>query len=109
MKEKKYIVQWISPFQTAKVVSVVSGVCGVLFGVITYLSYLFLISTAPKPGADGSGTPQLPPVEQLQPTGFILIFLLYLVAGFFIGYVGALVYNILAKKIGGIEIGLKEK
>lgn len=108
MKQKEYIIHWVHPFQTAKIVSVITGIVGVLFGVLTYVTYAFFLYSSKLPGAGEKGSVDLPPVQNIEPAGLILVFILYLVAGFFIGYVGAVVYNMLAKKIGGIEVRLNE-
>lgn len=110
MKNKTYIVEYVHPFQTAKIGSIISGVAGALFGLVGYVTYAVILSTAPKTaGSTLGGTEQLPPPEAFEPGGFILLFIIYLLAGFFIGYVGAFVYNMVAPRLGGIEIALKEK
>jgi hypothetical protein len=109
MKDKKYIVEWVHPFQTAKIGSIISGVAGALLGVVGYLTYALVLYTAPQTSGGASGTEQLPSPESFQVGGFILLFFMYLVAGFFIGYVGAFIYNMVAPRLGGIEVTLKEK
>jgi len=110
MKDKKYIVEWIHPFQTAKIGSVISGVAGALLGVVGYLTYaLVLYSSTQNTGGQTSPGQELPSPQEFQIGGFILLFFMYLIAGFFIGYVGAFIYNMIAPKLGGIEVRLKEK
>lgn len=109
MKDKKYIIEWIHPFQTAKIGSVISGVAGALLGLVGYLTYALVLYSSPQTSGGAPATEQLPPPQSFQPGGFILLFLIYLIAGFFIGYVGAFIYNIIAPRLGGIEVKLKEK
>lgn len=110
MKNKTYVVDWIHPFQTAKIGSVISGVAGALLGLVGYVTYALVMYSASQTsgGAAGEGG-ELPSPQEFQIGGFILLFFMYLVAGFFIGYVGAFIYNMVAPRLGGIEVKLKEK
>ena len=109
MKNKRYTIEWIHPFQTAKIGSVISGVAGAMLGLVGYLTYALILYSSPQPSGGASGGEQLPPPQSFELGGFILLFFIYLLAGFFIGYVAAFVYNILAPRVGGIEVSLKEK
>jgi succinate dehydrogenase/fumarate reductase cytochrome b subunit len=101
-------ITWIDPFKTAKIMSGITGVVGLLFGVVTYVTYAFFSYSMQQPGGEGVSA-DIPPIQSIQLAGILLVFIMYLLAGFFIGYVGALVYNILAKRIGGIEVKLEGK
>jgi hypothetical protein len=109
MKNKTYIVDWIHPFQTAKIGSVISGVAGALLGLVGYVTYALVMYSASQTSGGAQATEQLPSPQEFQIGGFVLLFFMYLVAGFFIGYVGAFIYNMVAPKLGGIEVKLKEK
>ena len=81
---KKQIIN-ISPIQTAKVFAVLYFLMSL--PLIGLMAIMFLLSPAPKPVL-----------------GFLIIFpLLYLIFGFVFTALGAWVYNIAAKWVGGIE------
>lgn len=81
---KKQIIH-ISPFQTAKVFAVLYFLMSLPF--IGMMAIMFSFSPFPKPAL-----------------GFLIIFpFLYLVFGFIFTALGAWVYNIAAKWVGGIE------
>ncbi len=96
----------------AKISGLLFMVVASILGVVSYVSYaaVFFMSQSGGASLPGSiGTESFQGIDQLQ-WGIILgVLVLYALSGFFIGYVGALVYNILAPRIGGVEISLKEK
>jgi hypothetical protein len=81
---KKQIIH-ISPIQTAKVFAVLYFLMSLPF--IAMMSIMFSFSPAPRPAM-----------------GFLIVFpFLYLIGGFIFTAIGAWVYNIAAKWVGGIE------
>ena len=75
----------ISPFQTAKVFAVLYFLMSI--PLIGFMAVMFSISPAPHPGL-----------------GMLIIFpFAYLILGFIFTAIGAWVYNIAAKWVGGIE------
>ena len=83
----------IIPLALARVVAVIYFVYGLFWG-IAY-TVLFL---------SGNTFPGIPVVVQDIGIGSIVIFpVVYGVLGFVLGYIFALIYNLAAKRIGGIE------
>ena len=81
---KKQIIN-ISPVQTAKVFAVLYFLMS--FPLIGLMAMMFAFSPAPKPAL-----------------GLLIIFpFLYLIFGFIFTAIGAWVYNVAAKWVGGIE------
>lgn len=75
----------ISPFQTAKVFAVLYFLMSI--PLLGFMAIMFSFSPAPHPGL-----------------GMLIIFpFAYLIFGFIFTAIGALVYNIAAKWVGGIE------
>jgi hypothetical protein len=111
MKQKKYIVEWIDPFQTAKISAFLFSIVGLLLGIVIYLTYvvtLYFSSSQISGGKPGVPTEALSSSQFSLPV-LLYTFIIYALAGFFIGYVGALVYNIVCRKVGGLEVTLQEK
>ena len=81
---KKQLIN-ISPIQTAKVFAVLYFLISIPFVVFIAISFSF--SPGPK-----------------MPIGFLVLFpFMYLIFGFIFTVVGAWVYNLVARRIGGIE------
>jgi len=81
---KKQIIN-ISPFQTAKVFAVLYFVLSL--PLVGFMAISFSFAPGPKPGF-----------------GFLILFpFIYLIFGFIFTALGAWVYNLVAKQIGGIE------
>ncbi|MBI4137563.1 DUF3566 domain-containing protein [Candidatus Roizmanbacteria bacterium] len=110
MKAKHVTLQHVDPFSLGKTVACVYGITGPIVGFGVYVAFsVFMAVTKQVPGdgvggLDGSrdttgGVPFLI---------FGLVFLLYIISGFFMGFVGALVYNWVSKFTGGIRVTVKE-
>ena len=81
---KKQIIN-ISPIQTAKVFAVLYFVLSL--PLVGFMAISFSFAPGPKPGF-----------------GFLILFpFIYLIFGFIFTALGAWVYNLVAKQIGGIE------
>ena len=81
---KKQIIN-VSPFQTAKVLALLYFLMSLPF--IGFMAIAFSFSPAPKP-----------------PLAVLIVFpFFYLIFGFIFTVIGAWVYNIAAKWVGGIE------
>ena len=85
----------IAPFQLGKMLALVYGVMGLLFVPIFIIGSLF---AAHLPAQQRVGIMALG-------TGFALcISLLYGLMGFILGSLGAVIYNLVARWVGGIEV-----
>jgi hypothetical protein len=90
----------LSVLQNAKVVSILMAVWTFLF-----LIPFYLIAHAFMPAVDGRGNPTM-----LPPLWIVFVFpLIYLIVGFIFTILGCLVYNMLAKVIGGFEYEPREE
>ena len=101
----------IDPASSAKMSAVLFSILGILLGMVVYLSYLVTLYLTAVKGPEGK--PSIPE-EALATNQFSLPVILYTIvlyalAGYFIGYVGAFIYNMLAPRIGGIQIAITEK
>jgi len=89
----------IAPLQLGKMLAVIYGLLSLIF-VPFFMLFAAIASMAPK--IEGG-----PPIPAMLGMGFGLMLLaplLYSFMGFVSGLIGALIYNIVAKWIGGIEI-----
>ncbi len=90
------VVKRIGVGSAAKVYGLTLGFLGIFVGIIYALVFTTMPGFSDVPGG-GFGIMML-----------IVIPILYGVAGFLIGALGAFVYNFAAKKFGGLEIELSE-
>jgi hypothetical protein len=90
MKEIKKI----DPMSMAKISALLYFVTGIVLAIAGIIAGPYIASQAPL-------------YAQYGWLVVILVPLIYLVAGFVVGYVVAVLYNIFASKIGGIKIDLK--
>src|SRR3989344_996170 len=111
MKQEHIQISFINPLSAAKSFSVVFGITGPIAGSVIYTSYRVLISFLQNVSDAGvnSGSPfktseDLFNAGSISHVSFVLIVLLFIFTGFFIGYVGALVYNWVSKLTGGVRV-----
>lgn len=90
------VVKRIGVGSAARVYGLTLGFLGIFVGIIYAVIFSFMPGFSDVPGG-GFGIMML-----------IIIPILYGVAGFVIGALGAAVYNYVAKKFGGLEIELSE-
>jgi hypothetical protein len=100
MPIKKRLVR-IGPLQLGKMLAALYGAMGLIF--IPFFGIFALI------GAFAPNNANMPPFSGAAFAGFgigmmILFPLIYALMGFVIGIVGAAIYNLFAKWIGGIEV-----
>ena len=92
-----------TPLQLGKMLAVIYGLGSLIF-VPFFLLFAGIASMMPK----GAGAPAMPAIFGMG-VGFILFFpIMYAVMGFVTGALGALIYNLVAKWIGGIEVEIEE-
>ena len=106
MKEKFYTVSYIYPLSVAKIASILFVILASIVGVVSYVSYAAVFFVSQTTNGSGQGSVRIEPpvgIDQLNFGIVMSVLIMYTLAGFFIGYVGAFVYNILAPKIGGIR------
>ena len=95
-----YVVNNIGVGSAAKVYGLTLGLLGLFVGIIYALMFTVLGGvgdTFPFSGSGGLGIAML-----------ILVPVFYGLAGFVVGALGAVIYNFVAKKFGGLEIELSE-
>jgi hypothetical protein len=91
----KRIIKRIAPLQLGKMLAILYGIMGVLFIPFFLLMTLF---AAHLPAQQRVGMMALG-------AGFAVFFpIIYAVMGFVFGALGALIYNLVAKWVGGIEV-----
>lgn len=100
MPIKKRLVR-IGPMQLGKMLGALYGAMGLIF-----IPFFGIFALA---GAFAPRNASMPPFSHAAFAGFgiiamILFPLIYAVMGFMIGIVGAAIYNLFAKWIGGIEV-----
>ena len=86
----------------AKFQGVMMAVIGLLLGGVAYVMQTLLLSTI------SAETPEAQISSVLGPVVIILFPVAYGLMGFVMGAVGAALYNLIAKWIGGIEVELKD-
>jgi hypothetical protein len=86
----------ISPLSLAKIQGILFGLMGLVFVVpFLFLSFIFPIDSS----LEGSSFPSF--------WFFFLVPVLYAVMGFIMGFITALLYNVVAKWVGGLEITIE--
>jgi len=112
MKSKRVAVQHIDPFSTAKAGAVVFPVCGSIGLTVLYINFLVVYFTTTYPIApDGAGFGHeqiLTPWNEINFFNLLLGFILLGIAGYFIGFVGAFVYNGMGRFTGGVKLWIRE-
>jgi hypothetical protein len=94
-----HIVKSVDVFSVAKIMALVQGSVGLL------ISPIFLLM-----GLMGSALGQNNPIAGIFSVGFALFIpFLYAIIGFIAGMIGALLYNLFARWVGGIELELELK
>lgn len=89
----------ITPLQLGKMLAVIYGGMSLIF-IPFFLLFGVIASLAPKV----QGGPPLPAIFGFG-LGFAILFpLIYAAMGFVLGIIGAFIYNLVAKWIGGIEV-----
>lgn len=94
-----HIVKSIEPFSVAKIAGMIYGCLGLL------IAPVFLLI-----GVMGATLGQNNPFAGIFSVGFaVLIPFLYGVFGFIMGFIGALLYNLFARWVGGVELELEAR
>lgn len=89
----------IAPIQLGKMLAAIYGLFSLVFIPFFLLSAVFASFAPSAPGASAM------PAMLGMGIGFMLVFpFLYAAMGFVSGAIGALIYNLVAKWLGGIEI-----
>jgi hypothetical protein len=91
------VLRRIGPLSAAKI----SGVMNIVFGLI--VGFFFTVASVLM-----SSSPDAPPAGMLFGVGAVVVLpVLYGVLGFVSGLVGALLYNVFAGVVGGLELELE--
>lgn len=89
----------VTPLQLGKMLGIIYGI-GSLVMIPFFLIFTLFASMAPQ----AEGAPPMPAILGMG-VGFVILFpLFYALMGFLSGVVGAFIYNLVAKWIGGIEV-----
>lgn len=84
----------------------IAGLFGVLYGLISGILISIIYS---KAGSIPGLAEQLGMINQLGYSSLIILPILYGIIYFLVGIITAFIYNLLAKKVGGIELSLEER
>lgn len=96
----------VEPLQAGKLLAGLYGAMGLIF--IPFMLIFMSVGAFASAGAGGNAAP-LPFFFGLG-VGFMIVMpLFYAAIGFIIGVLGALVYNLLAKWLGGFELEFEEQ
>ena|SRR3989344_5338357 len=110
MKLKQVTVQYLDPFSLAKIVACIYGLTGPIAGFGVYIAYIAISAlfyqTSGNQVSSSAGLAQID--KGVSFLVFVMVFILYVISGFFIGFIGALVYNWVSKFTGGVKIVIKE-
>jgi hypothetical protein len=94
----------IGVMSMAKLYGVLMAIFGLLVGLF-YAGLGLMISNIPAEAKDAAGLTGGAEI-MFGPWAILIMPLLYGIIGFFSGLIGAWVYNIVAKRIGGLELEL---
>jgi hypothetical protein len=89
----------VEPIQLGKVLGVLYGLMSLIF-VPFFLMFSFIISAMPK----ASGAPNAAFPASVGMVMAILMPFMYALMGFITGVIGAVLYNVVAKWMGGIQV-----
>jgi len=111
MQKKTIIVHRIEPRPLAVITSGICAVCGLLLGILIYITYLVTLYLFTPKGENGQLIipREAMRADQFSPLVLLMTFILYGLTGYFVGYVGAIVYNFIAKKFGGIKLKISQE
>lgn len=90
----------ITPLQLGKMLAIIYGL-GSLILIPFFLLFTLLASLAPTPMG---GNPAMPVMLGMGIGMMVLMPIMYALMGFITGLIGALIYNLVARWIGGIEV-----
>ena len=99
MAEKK-IVSRVGVLSYAKISAIISAIIGLILGIF----YAILFSIIGATGAAATGEPSAGLFAGLGFAMIIVMPIFYGIIGFIFGALGAFVYNLVAKWVGGIEL-----
>jgi hypothetical protein len=102
------IIKRVGPSSCAKIAGAIYAALGLLFGVLFSLIALpgIILSGAQR----GLLNPTSPLIAGVIGVGAIVVFpIFYGLIGFVFAWIGAWLYNLVASKVGGIEIDVSEK
>jgi hypothetical protein len=84
----------IEPAQFALIMGATYALIGIIFAVVMFL----FMSIAPFPGLGGIG----------RGVGVIFFPVIYAILGYVIGFIGAMLYNLVAGTVGGIKVTVSD-
>src|SRR3989344_2696726 len=104
MAQKSIEIKFVKPLSVAKIAAVIFPLCGLMILSVWYLGYRLMFSAGSYISNQQSAETQVTNAVITQPNAMnsLLVLILFSLTGYFVGYVRALVYNIVAKHIGGI-------
>ena len=92
----------IAPLQAGKMLAALYGLLSLV--VIPFMLLFIGVSSLVARSQGGAGAPALPLIFGMGLGFMIFMPILYALMGFLFGVIGAFVYNLLAKWIGGFEL-----
>ena len=107
MKSSAIVIEEIKPGSVAVISGAISTVIGAFIGIVAYVTFLLLQMPSKGMPDSGQGSPASDVSAPFPYLMLIILPVLYGVLGFFIGYVSALVYNMVARYTGGITMLIK--
>jgi hypothetical protein len=104
-QKSKYVLKTLAPLPLAKIYALSMAFFGLVFGIFFALISAFIGAV----GAEAMGSSGLLLGAGLGFGAIIVFPIFYGVMGFLMGLIGAAVYNLFAKWVGGMELELEEK
>ena len=101
----------IQPVSLAKFGGVIGAVFGAVFSVLISISYFLTVSDV-RTGQDATqSATESAGIIGTQFPFYVLfsVFTIYTFAGFFLGYMGSVLYNKLSPRFGGIQLRMQTK
>jgi transmembrane protein DUF3566 len=101
------VIERVEPLSCAKIAGVLYAMLGLVFGALFSLLSLFGAFASAALASDAASRP--PAFVTLFGVGAVVLFpIFYGAMGFIFTLIGALLYNVAAKAVGGIEIHVRE-
>ena len=106
MAQKLNEIKFVKPLSVAKIAAVIFPLCGLMMLSVWYLGYQLMFSAGSSVTSSQTTDSSSMTSVSSSPNAItsLVVLVLFSISGYFVGYIGALVYNIVAKHIGGIEI-----
>ena len=95
----KMIVKRVGVLSYAKISTIIMAIIGLVLGIFYAILYAVL-----GPSAMQTAGAEVDPLMTIGPLVIIIMPIIYAIMGFIMGLIGAWLYNLIAKWVGGVQV-----